>query len=398
MTEPAPKVHPLCPIDRLDAYPAYDELRGDDPVPLMKLPYGEPVRMATRHADVRAFLLENRFSRATALGKDAPGFSSGGYARTIPFMDAPEHTEARRMVARALTRKRIEGLRPRIESIAESLIDAMVAEGSPADLVTALAKPFPVAVNCEMYAVPEEDREQFHAWSAALLVTADLSPQEFMTNFMGLLEYTTSLVARRRKEPGDDLVSALVAQWDAQERFTEEDLCKAVISLLLGGHDPVTAHIANSVYVLLGQPEKYRELCERPQILPTAVEELLRFVSIGDIFGFGSYATEDVEVGGHTVGAGEPMLALLASANRDAEVFENPDTLDLTRQHNPHVAFGHGPHYCAGTALARAELQCVFGVLTRRLPTLRLGPGDPAEWWHEMVTVIRSLRTLPVEW
>ncbi|MGK5496594.1 cytochrome P450 [Streptomyces sp. URMC 125] len=364
----------------------------------MKLPYGEPVWMATRHADVRSFLLDQRFSRKAALGKDAPGFSPGGYAHTIPFMDAPEHTEARRMVARALTKKRIDSLRPRIESIAEDLIDGMVAQGSSADLVTSLAKPFPVAVNCEMYAVPEADREQFHAWSSALLVTAGLPPQKFMENFTGLMGYTAELVAQRRKEPGDDLISALVAQWDAQDRFTEDDLCKAVISLLLGGHDPVTAHIANSVYVLLCRPEKYRRLCEQPDIVPTAVEELLRFVSIGDIFGFGSYATEDVEIGGRTIRRGEPMLALLASANRDAEVFEDPDTLDLTREHNPHVAFGHGPHYCAGTALARVELQTVFAALTRRLPTLRLGPGDQKAWWHGMVTVIRTLKTLPVEW
>lgn len=398
MTEPEPKAHPLCPLDRLDAYPAYDELRESDPVPLMKLPYGEPVRMATRHADVRSFLLNQKFSRKAALGKDAPGFSPGGYAHTIPFMDAPEHTEARRMVARALTRKRIERLRPRIEAVTEGLIDDMVAQGNSADLVATLAKPFPVAVNCEMYAVPESDREQFHTWSAALLVTAGLTPQEFMSNFQGLMEYTVSLVTQRRKEPGDDLISALVAQWDAQDRFTEEDLCKAVISLLLGGHDPVTAHIANSVYVLLADRENYQQLCERPEIMPDAVEELLRYVSIGDIFGFGSYAVEDVEVGGHTVREGEPMLALLASANRDAEVFDDPERLDLTRKNNPHVAFGHGPHYCAGAALARTELQIVFSALTRRLPTLRLGAGDPAEWWHDMVTVIRSLRTLPVEW
>jgi cytochrome P450 len=398
MTEAAPEVYPLCPLDRLDAYPAYDRLRESDPLPRVKMPYGEPTWLATRHADVRAFLLDATFSRKTAIGRDAPGFSPNGFGHSIPFMDQPEHSEARKLLARGLSKKRIDALRPRIQEITDGLIDGMVAHGAPADLVESFARQLPLRVNCELYGVPEADRDQFQAWSRGLMAAAGRNPEEMMADAMGLMGYINKLISERRKEPGDDLITALVQGWDGQDMFTEQDLTYAVLTLLLGGLDPVAAHVANSMYVLLDNPDRYALLHQRPEIIPAAVEELLRFVSIGDVFGFGSYATRDLRLAGKTVHQDEPVLALLASANRDPEVFSDPNTLDLTRPVNPHVGFGHGPHYCAGAGLARIELQIAYGTLARRLPGLRLAEGDRTDWWSDVVTVVRTLRRLPVEW
>ncbi|MET8842357.1 cytochrome P450 [Streptomyces rubiginosohelvolus] len=402
MTEPVTDsevpAYPLCPMDRLDAYPVYDRLRVEEPLAKVRLPYGEPTWLATRHADVRALLMDQRFSREAGLENDAPRFAPGPYAYSIPFMDQPVHTKARKHVARAFTKKRIEALRPHVQQIADDLIDALIARGQGADIVDIIARPLPVAVNCVLYDVPEEDRADFLAWSVGLLSTTDAPVDDFVANFTNLLGYTTKLIAERREKPGDDLVSALVKVWDAQDDFPAEELPNHVVALLLGGHEPVAAHLANSLYTLLERPEAYAQLHERPEIMPTAVEELLRFVSIGDVFGFGSYATEDIELEGGTVREGEPILALLASANRDEKVFERPDELDLTREVNPHVAFGHGPHYCVGAWLARLELQVVLATLARRLPDLRLAGGDRTDWWYDITTVIRGLKKIPVEW
>lgn len=385
-------------MKRLDAYPEYEPLREQAELPKVKMPYGEPTWMTTRHEDVRAFLMDAQFSRAAGVERPAPGFSPNGFGRSIPFMDAPEHNEARRLLARGLGKKRIESLRPLIQQAVDSLIDAMVRKGPPADIVEDFARPLPLAVNCLLYGVPEEDREQFEAWSTALMAGAGRPPEEMMAGGRGLMEYTAAMIARRRAEPADDLVSALVQAWDEHGGFTDQELVQAVLTLLLGGLDPVTAHIANSVFILLQNREQYALLRERPEIAPTAVEELLRFVSIGDVFGFGSYATRDTKLGGTTVHAGEPVLALLASANRDAAVFPDPDRLDLTRQINPHVSFGHGPHYCAGAGLARVELQLAYTTLAARMPELRLVEEDQSDWWYPKTTVIRTFNRLPVEW
>ena len=398
MTEPAPQTYPICPMRRLDAYPEYAGLRADDELPKVQMPYGEPTWLTVKHEDVRAFLMDPLFSRADGVGKSAPGFSPNGFGRSIPFMDAPEHTEARRLLARGLGKKRAESLRPRMQQIVDRLIDAMLAKGAPADLVADFARPLPLAVNCELYGVPEEDREQFEAWSTSLMAGAGRPPEEMMAGGRGLMEYTATMITRRRREPGDDLVSALVQAWDQHGGFTDQELVQAVLTLLLGGLDPVTAHIANSMFILLQNREQYALLKSRPEIAPTAVEELLRFVSIGDVFGFGSYASQDTKLGATTVQAGEPVLALLASANRDAAVFTEPDRLDLTREINPHVSFGHGPHYCAGAALARVELQLAYTTLAARMPELRLVEQDQHDWWYPKVTVIRTFHRLPVEW
>ncbi|GAB2975274.1 cytochrome P450 [Amycolatopsis acidiphila] len=378
----------------LDLNDAYAAARDADGMIRVQLPYGEPAWLATRYADARFVLGDKRFSRAMAAERDAPRLSPGVRPGGILQMDPPDHTRLRRLVAKAFTIRRVEQLRPRVRELSERYLDELVALGAPVDLVENYALPIPVAVICELLGVPVDDRPRFRVWSDAALSTSGLTAEEFTRNQEELRDYMRGLIAQRRAEPADDLMTDLIAARDEQDRLTELEMVDLCRGILIAGHETTASQIPNFVYVLQERPEQWKQLCADPELVKPAVEELLRFVPLGAGASFPRYAAEDVEVGGVLVKQGEPVLVAVGAANRDGLRFGAPEELRFDREENQHLGFGHGVHHCLGAPLARVELQEALRALVTRLPSLRLA-GDPV-WKTEML--VRGPRTMPVAW
>jgi cytochrome P450 len=361
----------------------------------IQAPFGEPAWLATRYADARLVLGDARFSRAMAVGRDQPRMIPVVATTTgILSKDPPDHTRLRTLVAKAFTVRRVEALRPWVRELAEGLVDDLVAAGPPADLVEGFALPLPVGVICELLGVPVADRPRFRVWSDAVMSTTSLTPQEILASREELREYIRGLIAVRRAEPADDLMTALVEARDVGDRLSEPELIDLCIAILVAGHETTASQIPNFVYVLLERPDQWEQLRADPALIPAAVEELLRFVPLGAGAGFPRYAKEDVEVGGVVVRAGEPVIVAVGAANRDALQFEAPGVLRFDRDSNQHLGFGHGVHHCLGAPLARVELQEALRALLTKLPALHVA-GDIA-WKTQML--VRGPKTMPVAW
>ncbi|MCH0540328.1 cytochrome P450 [Streptomyces sp. MUM 203J] len=391
--------YPFGPITRLDLDPTLVEICGEQPVLRVRLPFGGDGWLVTRHADVRTVLADPRFSRAAAVGDHVPRTVAVGLPRTSMLsMDPPEHTRLRRRVTNAFSVRRMKALRPRVQEIVHELLDAMVATGAPADLTTALTWPLPITVICEMLGVPLADRERFGEWVDGLLMLAD--PEQAARARAQLDAYLAGLIAQRRVTPTDDLLGELVAGNDEDGEdgpLGEEELIGLGVSLLSAGQEATANQIGNIVYTLLTRPALWRRLGADRALVPKAVEELLRFIPISATAGFTRIATEDVELSGQLIRAGDAVVAELGMANHDAEVFERPDEIDFHRERVPHVTFGHGLHHCLGAQLARLELRVVLEVLIDRLPGLRLAvPADRLSWRTERL--VRGVAALPVGW
>jgi cytochrome P450 len=390
--------YPFGAPDRLELDPRYAWLRTNEPVSRVQMPYGEEAWLATRYADVRTVLGDARFSRAAVVGRDEPRVAPQPQETGMLAMDPPEHSRLRRLVAKAFTVRRVEDLRPRAEQVAEELVDRMVKDGPPADLVDDFAVPLPVIVICELLGVPAADRDRFHVWSEAIVSTTSLSPQQIGEYLDSLGAYIAGLVEQRRREPTEaDLLGSLVRARDEDDRLSEEELVVLAGGLLAAGHETTASQIPNFVYALRTHPDVLELLHVRPDLVPSAVEELMRWVPLGAAAAFPRYATEDVELSGVTVSAGDPVLAPVHSANRDGEMFPDPDRIDVTRAPNPHLGFGHGAHHCLGAPLARVELQTALAVLLRRLPQLRFAvPEEEIPWKTGLF--VRGPKHLPVTW
>jgi cytochrome P450 len=390
--------YPFSDPDRLQLDPFYARLREQEPVTRVRLPFGEDAWLATRYQDVRTVLGDARFSRAACVGRDEPRTTPQQIGGGILAMDAPDHTRLRRLVAKAFTARRVEQLRPDTTAIARELIDAMTAGGSPADLVEEFATPLPVRVICRLLGVPPEDQGDFRTWSEAIVSTTSLAPEQIMAYLGSLHSYMARLIAQRRETPTDDLIGALVQARDSDnDRLSEQEMVELAAGILAAGHETTVTQIPNFVYVLLTHPEQLARLKADPALIGTAVEELMRFVPLGAASSFARYALEDVELGGVLVRAGEPVIGSLSSANRDGEVFADPDRLDLSRPDNPHIGFGHGVHHCLGAQLARMELQVALTTLLERLPELALAVDEKELRWKSGL-LVRGLRSMPVTW
>jgi cytochrome P450 len=390
--------YPFSDPDRLNLDPFYAQLRKQEPVTRVRLPFGEEAWLATRYHDVKVVLGDPRFSRAASVGRDEPRTTPGQIGGGMLSLDPPDHSRLRRLVAKAFTARRVEFLRPDTTAIADELIDDMLAAGPPADLVEEFATPLPVRVICRLLGVPPTDQALFRIWSEAIVSTTSLPPERILEYRDNLHQYMAGLIAQRRVAPTDDLIGALVqARDEDNDRLTEEELVEMAAGLLAAGHETTVTQIPNFLYVLLTTPDQLALLRSRPDLVPAAVEELLRYVPLGVASSFARYATEDLELGGVRIRAGEPVLGSLSSANRDGEVFPEPDRVDLARPHNPHIGFGHGVHHCVGAQLARMELQVALGVLLRRLPGLALAVGEADLKWKSGL-LVRGLRSLPVTW
>jgi cytochrome P450 len=377
--------------------PEVRALTKDRPVFRAELPDGRVVWLVSGYENVRQMIVDQRFSRALAVapGRARPGFEMFA-AGSINGLDPPEHTRLRKLVARAFTSRRVEALRPRVASIVDELIDALLGQAQPADLVTGFSLPLPARVICEMLGVPADDIEQFHGWSDTVMGDWQRDSDEIMTALVELYGYFGRLIGIKRARPADDLMSALIAAHDEADRLSEEELTVLGCTLLIGGHETTANQINLSLLVLLDHPAELTKLRADAGLIPGAVEELLRYVRLGGLAP-ARVTTEDVQLGGVTIPAGEEVIPLFATANRDATVFSNPDRFDVTRDASCHVSFGAGVHHCLGAQLARVELQEAFRGLIGRLPGLRLAvPASKLTFKPGMA--IHSLRELPVRW
>jgi cytochrome P450 len=393
-TSSEPLAYPFNQDEGLALDEAYAAAREAAGMVRVRLPFGEPAWLATRYADARLVLGDARFSRELAAEHDAPRPMPVQQTTGILSMDPPDHTRLRTLVAKAFTVRRVEQLRPKVRDLARRLVGEMVAGGQPADLVEDFALPLPVAVICELLGVPVRDRPRFRVWSDAVLSTSRLTAEESEASREELRDYMRGLIAAHRAEPADDLMTALIEARDMRDRLTELELVDQCVGILVAGHETTASQIPNFVYALLERPEQWATLRDDPELIPAAVEELLRFVPLGAGASFPRYAKEDVQVGGTLVRAGEPVLVAIGAANHDALRFEAPGEIRFDRASNQHLGFGHGVHHCLGAPLARVELQEALRALLGDLPTLRLA-GD-IEWKTEML--VRGPRTMPVGW
>jgi len=383
----------------LPGQPAPDirTISGDRPVFRAELPDGRIVWLVSGYENVRQVVIDQRFSRALAV---APGQARPGVemfaAGSINGMDPPEQTRLRKLVASAFTVRRVEALRPRVASIVGELIDSLLDRPQPVDLVTGFSLPLPAQVICEMLGVPAADLERFHAWSDVIIGDWQRDADEIMTALAELYGYFGALIEIKRAQPADDLMSALIAARDDADRLSEEELTVMCCTLLIGGHETTASAINLLLLLLFDHPDEAAKLRADPGLIPGAVEELLRYARLGSLPPT-RVTREDVTIGGVTIPAGEQVIPLIGTANKDPSVFSDPDRFDVTRDAANHLSFGAGVHHCLGAQLARVELQEAFRGLIGRLPGLRLAvPASDLEFKPGMV--IHSLRELPVRW
>jgi cytochrome P450 len=391
--------YPNTPAGQLEPNPLLEELRTTEPVSRVQPEFGGEAWLVTRHADVKAVFADPRFSRAKAITEDVPRATPfAPPPNSIMSMDPPEHSRLRRLVGKAFTGARIEKLRPRVQEITDELLDRVVERGDPADLVEHFCFPLPATVICELYGVPRQNQAEFQGWSNAFVSTNKVTLEEIISANMKLSEYLAGLIGERRRNPGEDLLSALVHARDDEGQLTEEELILLAATILAAGYESTAGMLSNFIYLLLTRPEERDKLRGRPDLVPSAIEEMLRYSPVIAGAGFARVATEDVELSGTTIRAGQAVLPSDAAANRDESVFGATfNTLDFERQPNPHLAFGHGAHYCLGSQLGRMELQIGITSVLDRFPNLRLAV-DPAELPWKQGMLSHGVLRLPVNW
>ncbi len=400
MTQQDPIAYPFAsPPTLYHPLPQLSELREQSPVAPVQFPDGTTAYLVMRYAEVRQVLIDPRFSRARAASTELSQSAFGRLiAESLMGMDPPGHTRLRKLVARAFTNRRVEMLRPRVVKLVDELLDHVVLLPRPVDLVEHFSLPLPVQVICELLGVPATDRGTFHAWSDAVMSEVWGSAEAGEATLRELTGYLSGLIATKRATPADDLMSALITARDEQDRLSEHELVMLCLAVLIGGHETTANQINMFLLTLLRYPDQLALLRADPELIPQAVEELMRFVQLGDaVGGPARIATEDVELGGVKIPAGSALLPAMGSANRDPSQFDGADVLDLTRSENSHLGFGAGVHHCLGAQLARMELQEALRGLLRRIPNLRVAVPDE-ELSFKPGMVIRSLRSLPVTW
>jgi cytochrome P450 len=381
----------------LDPDPLLADLRATQPVVRVQLPYGEPLWMLTRYEDVRAMLADPRFSRTATIGTDI-----GRMAEFFPIedsilgMDPPGHTRIRRLVSATFTARRMQALRGRAQEIVDDLLDAMAQAEQPVDFVQAVALPLPITMICELLGVPFEDRAKFNGWADIFMTSSGHTVEELIDAHGQLTAYLADMIATRRAEPTDDILGALVAARDEDPTvITEGELQSLLMAILVAGYETTANQLGKFVLCLLDNPGQLQLLRERPDLIPNAVEELMRLIPLSAGSQLAYLATEDVEIGGVLIRAGEGVMPSTASANRDESVFPHADRLDVERPDIFQLGFGHGSHYCLGAHLARVELQVALESLLARFPDLRLAVSASEVPWKDG-SAVWGLEALPL--
>src|SRR6266545_1117759 len=386
-----------------DPYSSHARLRAERPVAAVNIPGlppalptapGGPARppawLITGYADARAALNDPR------LRKTPPGWQPDPARAAIDMhllnSDPPDHERLRRLVNKAFTPRRSERLRPRIASITAELLDD-ISTHDEVDLVASFAFPLPLTVICELLGVPVADRDDLHAWFATM-VSNTVSPEKWQADATALIGYFMALLAAKRSDPADDLLSALISARDGGDSLSENELISMALLLLIAGHETTANLIGNGMLALLLNPAEFARLRADRGLLSGAVDELLRFSNPVNTATH-RFAAEPVEIGGVRIGPGDLVLVALSGANRDPSRFADPDRLDLGRDSSAQLGFGHGIHYCLGTPLARLQAEIAFGELMARFPAMRLAvPADDLRW--RTTTLIHGLEALPV--
>jgi cytochrome P450 len=375
----------------------YAELNAQGPVHPFMFPAGVPAWMVTGYTETRALLSDPRVVKggwqAAVFADKMPEDVARGMYMTMLNSSPPAHTRLRKLVTSVFTRRRVEQLVPRIQQVTDEMLTAAEGPG-PIDLIDALAYPLPLTVICDLIGVPEEDRTKFRTWTKRHLAPDVYAFDDFMEATSSLLYYGRELVQKKRSEPQDDLLSALITARDEGEGLTEDELTSMMFLLLLAGHETTMNLIGNSVRALLTHPDQYDLLRESPELLDSAIEEVLRYdCPLQNTLQYRT--TEPIEVGGVTLEKGARVYFALAAANRDEREFSSSSALDIARDAPAHVAFGHGIHRCLGEQLARTEARIVLHTLFDRFPRLRL--AVPAEDLTRLPGVIMNgLSALPV--
>ncbi|MFJ6571995.1 cytochrome P450 [Streptomyces sp. NPDC091292] len=394
-----------------DPYPAYAWLREHAPVHRTRLPSGVDAWLVTRYADARQALADQRLSKKPLHhAEDAPGKSRTGIPgeRSANLMthllniDPPDHTRLRRLVSKAFTPRRVAEFEPRVRELTDQLIDGFAERGS-ADLIHEFAFPLPIYAICDLLGVPREDQDDFRDW-AGMMIRHGGGPRGGVARSVKKIRaYLADLIHRKRENLGeqgdDDLISGLIRASDHGEHLTEDEAAAMCFVLLFAGFETTINLIGNGAYALLRNPVQRALLQDSlvrgdTGLLETGIEELLRYDGPVELATW-RYATQPLEIGGQEIPRGDPVLVVLAAADRDPARFDAPDTLDLSRRDNPHLGYGHGIHYCLGAPLARLEGRTALATLLRRLPDLQLA-ADPADLRWRGGLIMRGLRTLPV--
>jgi len=375
-----------------DPYSVHARLRAQHPVAQVIMPGGTPAWLVTGYAEARAALTDPRLGKLPKGWRPDPDSLVASFDLHMLNLDPPDHDRLRKLVNKAFTARRVEELRPRITAITAALLDDMSTRRE-VDLLASFAFPLPITVICELLGIPVADRDQFRAWSATI-VADTVSPEVFQAHATAMLGYFQMLLAARRREPAGDLLSALVAARDEEDRLSENELLSMAFLLLVAGHETTVNLIASGMLALLLNPGELTRLRADRSLLDAAVEELLRYVNPVNNATF-RFTGEPMEIGGVNIGPGEVVLVSLSGANRDPSRYADPDRLDLGRDGGGHVAFGHGIHYCLGAPLARLEAEIAFAGLLERFGSMTLAvPPDELRWRPS--TLIHGLESLPV--
>ncbi|MFG3493997.1 cytochrome P450 [Streptomyces sp. NPDC047928] len=377
--------------------PVLAELMRAGPVTRIRLPHGEGwAWLITRYDDVKAVTNDPRFSRAPVVDRQvtrvAPHFAPR--PGSLAFAEQPDHNRLRRAVAAAFTAPGMERLRGRARAMLDERVDALLRDGPPADLTARVLGPFPTAVICEVMGVPTADRPRLLDWTHRI-VFPERGAGDTAEAKDGLYGWLREAVRERAGSPGEDVLSLLGAAVGRGD--VSEDEAVGVAGPLQIGGEAVTNNVGNMLYTLLTRPELFERMRDEPAIRPRAVEELLRWIPHRSSVGLARIALEDVEIRGFRIAAGDAVYVSYLAANRDPDVFPDPDRIDFDRHPNPHVSLGHGTHYCAGGLLARLQIDLLVDTLLDRLPGMRLAvPAGDIPW--RRAALIRGPEALPVTW
>lgn len=392
---------PALPFDRstmLEVAPLYRELQDTNPVCRVRTPAGDPAWLVLGHENIRTLLANADLGRSHPDPEHAARFTDsaivGKPSRADPESERADHARQRMVMNRSFSLRRMEALRPRVQGLVDDLLDEMARRTPPVDLHEAFSFPLPALVISELLGVPPEDRDSFRRWSEQ---AADMTDREGAARALErLYGYIRTLIALKREQPGEDVISDLVHARDVEGRLQEGEMVTMAGGLLFAGHETTVTRIDMGCLLLLLHEDQLALLRADPSLIVRAVEEVMR-VSVTPIGVAPRYALADIAIGGVTIEAGELVLVGLDAANRDGRVFAEPDRFDITRERNPHVGFGHGYRFCLGAPLARVELQSALGTLVQRFPTLRLAvPLEQIRMKSHLLT--GGLESLPVTW
>jgi cytochrome P450 len=377
-----------------DPYPAYTKLREEEPVSYILLPDGQSAWLITKYEDALAALKDQRLIKDFTKLTDNETVETSVFSQNMLFADMPDHKRLRGLVAKAFTPQMIRGYADRIQEITNELLDNMQDKGS-VDLIDSFAFPLPIIVICEMLGIPTEDRDKFRLWSNSMIEGSNGAfAQDMEQHMYDFVAYLGERFATMRENPGDDLISKLLVAEEQGDQLSEQELYGVVSLLIIAGHETTVNLIGNSVMALLEHPKQFALLKAQPELIQTAIEEVLRYNDPVE-FSTSRWSGEDLDFKGNAIRKGDLVIVVLNSANHDPAQFSDPEVFDITRQKSRHLAFGKGIHACLGAPLARLEGEIAINSLVKRFPNMTMYEDkDNLEWREGMI--VRGVKKLPI--